>query len=52
MRGELNEGTVINIHMHPEWIELRTVIVAALEPHADARRAVLRALQGMGNGAA
>ena len=47
--GELQENQ-INIHLHPEWLELRGVIVTALEPHPAARDSILRALEGAGNG--
>ena len=46
--GELDERPV-NVLISPEWIELRAVIVAALEPHPEARGAVLSALEGAGN---
>jgi hypothetical protein len=49
--GELDERP-INVLISPQWLELRTVIVAALEPHPQARGAVLRALEGAGNGRA
>ena len=49
---ELDRAPTLNLHLNPEWLELRTVIVGALEPHPDARGAVLRALEGSGNGAA
>ena len=48
--GELDERTVVNLDVSPEWLELRAVIVASLEPYSDARGAVLRALDGVGNG--
>jgi hypothetical protein len=51
LSGELDERPV-NVLISPEWIELRTVIVGALEPYADARGAVLRAIEGAGNGSA
>ena len=50
--GELDERPVVNLSLSPEWLELRTVIVTALEPHADALSDVLGALQGGGNGRA
>jgi len=49
--GELDERSV-NVLVSPEWLELRAVIVTALEPHPEARGAVLRALQGADNGRA
>jgi transposase len=48
---ELDERP-INVLISPEWLELRAVIVTALEPHQEARYAVLRALEGSGNGRA
>jgi hypothetical protein len=50
--GELDERPVVNLNVSPEWLELRTVIVGALDAHPDARGAVLRALSeaGAGNG--
>jgi hypothetical protein len=50
--GELDERPVVNLTISPEWLELRAVIVGALEPYSDARGAVLRALGGAGNGRA
>jgi hypothetical protein len=49
--GELDERP-INVLISPQWLELRTVIVTALEPHPQARGAVLSALEGAGNGRA
>jgi hypothetical protein len=42
-------GTIINLALNPEWLEIRGVIIAALEPHPTARDSVLRALKGVGN---
>jgi hypothetical protein len=50
--GELDERPVLNLHVSPEWLELRAVIVGALEPYSEARGAVLRAIEGSGNGGA
>jgi transposase-like protein len=50
LAGELDERPVVNFNVSPEWLELRAVIVAALEPHPVAHMAVLRALEGGGNG--
>lgn len=41
--GELDERPV-NVLISPEWVELRAVIVTALQPHPDAREAVLEAV--------
>src|ERR687898_685785 len=50
LAGELDERPVVNVLLTPQWIELRAVIVGALEPHPAAHRAVLRALDSVGNG--
>lgn len=47
---ELDRTPTLNLHMNPEWIELRTVIVRALEPHPEARESFLRAIEGVSNG--
>ena len=48
--GELEERPVVNLNISPEWLELRTVIVGALEPHPEALRAVVGALEGADGG--
>jgi len=48
--GELDERPTVNVLVSPQWLELRAVIVGALEPHPEARDAVLRAIGGAGNG--
>ena len=48
--GELDERSVVNLHVSPEWLELRAVIVGALEPYSEARLAVLRAIGGPDHG--
>ena len=47
--GELDERPVVNLTVSPEWLELRVLIVGALEAHPEARGAVLRAIEGAGN---
>jgi hypothetical protein len=39
----------VNLNVSTEWLELRAVIVAALEPHPAAHRAVVKALEGVGD---
>lgn len=46
VQGELQRAPYINIAVSAEWAQLRTVIVQALEPYPDARRAVAEALEG------
>ncbi len=50
--GELDERPQVNVLVSPEWLELRAVIVTALEPHPQALRAVVGALESGGNGRA
>jgi transposase-like protein len=50
LAGELDERPVVNLNVSSEWQELRAVIVVALEPHPAAHKAVLRALESVGNG--
>lgn len=45
VRGELNRQAVINVTMSPVWVETRTVILTALQPYPEARRAVTLALE-------
>ena len=47
---EINRSPTLNLSLSPEWLELRAVIVGALEPHPDARASVLRAIRSVGNG--
>jgi hypothetical protein len=47
---ELDRTPTLNLHLRPEWIELRTMIVGALDDHPDARDAVVRAIASVGNG--
>ncbi len=46
---ELDRAGTINLALNPEWLEIRGVIIAALEPHPTAHDSVLRALEGVGN---
>ena len=48
--GELDDRPQLNVLISAEWLELRAVIVSALGPYSEARGAVLRALEGAGNG--
>jgi hypothetical protein len=44
LEGRLAAQPQINILINPEWVQLRTLIISALEPYPDARRAVVDAL--------
>jgi hypothetical protein len=35
--GELREQTTVNVLVSPEWVQLRTTILTALEPFPEAR---------------
>jgi len=48
MIGELRTGTTINLNYNQEFIQVRTLIVEALQPHPEAKQAVLAALDGGG----
>ncbi len=43
--GELDDRPVVNILVSQEWLQLRTVLVSALEPYPDAHEDVLKALE-------
>jgi hypothetical protein len=42
---ELNRTPILNLSLHPQYIEARTLIVQALEPYPQAKEAVVRALE-------
>jgi hypothetical protein len=44
LRGALDERPQVNIHVAPEWREVRQVLLVALSPYPDARVAVAGAL--------
>lgn len=47
MVGLIQEAPIqVNVMMSPEWVELRTKIVAAVMPHPEAAAAVLAAIGG------
>jgi hypothetical protein len=46
---QLDRTPTLNLHLNPEWIRLRTVIVQALEPHPEARESFLRAIMSVSN---
>ena len=47
---ELDRTPTLNLHLMAEWIELRTVIVQALEPHPESRKSFLKAIKSVSNG--
>lgn len=44
LEGKISSQPVVNITLNAEWIQLRTIIIAALEPYPDAKAAVVDAL--------
>jgi hypothetical protein len=44
LEGRLASQPQINILINPQWIELRTLIIKALEPYPAAREAVIHAI--------
>ena len=50
LRKELDRRPVLNLSVNPEWLEVRTNIVLALERHPEARESVLQALESAGSG--
>jgi len=41
---ELNRQPQLNLHLNPEYIEKRTLLIQALEPYPEAKDAAVRAL--------
>lgn len=46
LSGELDGRAQINLSLDPSWIQIRTTILASLEPYPHARIAVVGALNG------
>lgn len=38
--GDLDEGNTVNIVIAPEWVQIRSVLLASLQPYPEARQAV------------
>ncbi len=43
--GQIKDAPQVTIINNPEWVELRTLIITALEPYPAAREAVVRAIR-------
>lgn len=43
--GQIKDGPQITIINNPEWVELRTLVINALEPYPEAREAVVNAIR-------
>ena len=50
--GELSDAPQMNLNVSPEWLQIRAVIVTALEPHPEAQNSVLRAIRSIDSSAA
>jgi hypothetical protein len=50
LAGQLHDRPVIQLHLHPEWIQVRATIVEALSAHPAARDDVVRAIAAVSNG--
>jgi hypothetical protein len=46
LEGKISSQPQINITLNAEWIEVRTIMMTALDPYPDARLAVANALHG------
>ena len=46
LNGQLNEAPQVNFLLSPEYIELKQVIIEALEPYPEARQQAARAPRG------
>ncbi len=46
LTGDLQTG--ITIHVSPEWISLRTLIINAVEPFPEAQQAIIKAIENKG----
>lgn len=46
LEGRLAAQPQVNILVSPQWLELRTVIISALDDHPQARQAVINAIRG------
>lgn len=53
VRQLIQEAPQVNVLInHPEWVEVRTTLLYALDAYPEARESVLRALEGAGSGTA
>jgi DNA-binding transcriptional ArsR family regulator len=46
IEGQLSDAPQITIINSPEWVEVRTVIIQALDPYPQAKEAVVNAIRG------
>src|SRR5215212_1736525 len=51
LSGQLQQEGTVNLHLSPEYLEVRTAILVAVEPYPEAAQAISRAMLGIeGNG--
>ena len=48
--GEISDVPQVNLNVSPEWLQIRAVIVTALDSHPEAKNSVLSALDGVDSG--
>ncbi len=46
LEGKISQQPQVTIINNPEWIELRTVIIQALDPYPEAKEALVNAIRG------
>jgi hypothetical protein len=47
MIGDISDAPTVNIVMAPQFVQVRQVLIGALDPYPEARAAVLKALEGV-----
>lgn len=52
VEGELNRNGTVSVTVSPQWVEVRTVIMSALQAHPEARQAAASALKSIEGGKA
>lgn len=48
LRGQIEAAPTVSVVLSPAWLQVQTVILAAIEPYPAARDALVRALEGIG----
>src|SRR5665811_469814 len=46
----ISDGTTVNVVISPQWVELRTLIIGALQDYPEARQAVAAAIRAIEGG--
>jgi beta-phosphoglucomutase-like phosphatase (HAD superfamily) len=47
LQGELQSAPTINMFVSAEWVSIQAVVVTALDPYPEAKKAVVDALEGV-----